>query len=143
MLQHRMAVEADLAGNAERLRFRLNALKLDAVVGLHHLDAVQPSEEIEVPPGAAELPVGDSLQPHLFLFAHHVADRVVFDLSQLGIPDSPFRPRGPGLLQRRRNRFRPGKDACPPWPEKIAVVSDGTSRMPVQNVTITATACSA
>src|SRR6266849_4414989 len=36
----------------------------------------------------------------------------------------------------------PGTTAWPPWPEKIELVSDGTSTMPMQNVAITATAWS-
>ena len=45
-------------------------------------------------------------------------------------------------VYRLMNRLKPGNAACPPWPEKIDVVSDGTSTIPVQNVMITATAWS-
>ena len=69
VLDHRMAGEADLAGHLDAFGARLHAREGDAA--LHHmaLDAVEAPEEIEMPPRAAELAVGDGLQPDLFLLA--------------------------------------------------------------------------
>ena len=61
MLEHRMAVEADLSRDFQRLCLGLHALELDAVLGLHDFDALQRAEEVEMPPGAAEFAVGDGL----------------------------------------------------------------------------------
>jgi hypothetical protein len=42
------------------------------------LDAVEPPEKVEVPPGAAELAVGDRLQADLLLLLDDRADLAVF-----------------------------------------------------------------
>ena len=67
MRDHGMAGEAELAGDARALGPRLHAGKGDALVHDIALDAVETPEEIEVPPRAAELAVGDGAQPHLLL----------------------------------------------------------------------------
>ena len=64
-----MVGEADLADDVRPLGLGLHAGELDAVLDLLHLDAVEAAEEIEVPPGAAELAVGRELQAALFLLA--------------------------------------------------------------------------
>src|SRR5208337_2271641 len=68
VLQHRMVGESELALDANALRLGLHAVKLDAVIELVEFDAVEHAEEIEMPPGAAELAVGRDLEPDLFLF---------------------------------------------------------------------------
>ena len=67
MLQHRMVGEAELAGDADALRLGLDALELDAVIELVDLDIVEHAEEVEMPPGAAELAVARELEPDLLL----------------------------------------------------------------------------
>ena len=52
-----------------------------AVVGF---DALEPLEEIDVEIGAAKLAVGDSLQAHVLLGAHDLADACVLDRVQVG-----------------------------------------------------------
>ena len=104
MIEHRMVVEADLAGDFQRLRLRLDTLELDAVLGLHDLHALQFAEEVEMPPGAAELAVGHRLQADRLLLRHHVADRPVLDLAELGRTDLPFGTRDPRLLQGGRTQ---------------------------------------
>ena len=47
-------------------------------------------QEVDVEVGAAELAVGDALQPDLLLEAHDLADRAVFRRAQLGARDRPF-----------------------------------------------------
>ena len=91
MVEHRVAVEADLARDFQRLRLGLHALELDAVLGLDDLDAFKPAEEVEVPPGAAELAVGDRLQADRLLLLHDVADRLVLDGAKLGRADPALR----------------------------------------------------
>ena len=75
MLQHRVVGEAELADDARALRPRLQALECDAL--LHHVafGAVEAPEEVEVPPGAAELAVGDGLQADLLLLLDHARSR--------------------------------------------------------------------
>ena len=63
----RMRGEADAAGHAHALGLGLDAVEDDAVADLIELDAVEPLEEIELPPRAAQLAVGGELEPDLLL----------------------------------------------------------------------------
>src|ERR1700730_8758515 len=83
MLDHRMAGEADLAGDLGAFVARPRRGKRDA--GLHDglLDTVEAPEEIEVPPRAAEFAVGDRLQAGRLLLPDDVLDLAVFPRSQL------------------------------------------------------------
>src|ERR1700724_2743928 len=103
MLDHRMAGEADLAGDLGAFVARPRRGEGDA--GLHDglLDAIEAPEEIEMPPGAAELAVGDRLQAGRFLLFDDVHELAVFRRFQLARRDiarAPalarlFEPRGP------------------------------------------------
>src|SRR5262249_39416577 len=79
MLQHRVVGKAELADDARALRAGLHALERDAL--LHHvaLGAVEAPEEVEVPPGATELAIGDGLEPHLLLLLDHAFDLAVLE----------------------------------------------------------------
>ena len=91
--------EADLAVDLDALGLGLHALELDAVVELHDVDAVEESEEVEVPPRAAELAVGGQLQPGI-LFAHdEVGDRRILDPGEGVGVDRPFGVLGTGALE--------------------------------------------
>src|SRR5580704_12450511 len=83
MLDHRMAGEADLAGDLGAFVARPRGGEGDA--GLHDglLDAVEAPEEIEDPPGAAEFAVGDRLQAGRLLLFDDVLDLAVFHRFQL------------------------------------------------------------
>src|SRR6187200_3432309 len=48
------------------------------------------AQEIEMPPGAAELAVGRELQPDRGLLVHDLVDLGVFDVAQLVGRDLPF-----------------------------------------------------
>ena len=78
-----MAGEADLADDARALGPRLHALERDALI--HHVmfGAVEPPEKIEMPPRAAELAVGDRLQPDVFLLLDDARDLAVLDRLEL------------------------------------------------------------
>ena len=78
-----MVGEADLADDARALGARLQALERDALLHGVALDAVEPPEEIEVPPGAAELAVGDRLEPDLLLLLDDAFDLAVLDRLEL------------------------------------------------------------
>jgi hypothetical protein len=67
VLDHRMVRRAELARDLHALVAGGDGGKGDA--GIHDilLDAIEPPEEVEVPPGAAELAVGDGLQADLLL----------------------------------------------------------------------------
>ena len=80
MLEVRMAGEIDLADDAHALGLGLDAGELDALAGRVELDAVEPLEEIELPPGAAELAVGRELEPDLLLLLDDLLDLAVLDL---------------------------------------------------------------
>ena len=54
------------------------------------LDAVELAEEIEVPPGAAELAVGRQLQADILLLLDDLLDLAVLDLLEVGSVISPF-----------------------------------------------------
>src|SRR5205085_2938258 len=90
MLDHRMAGKSDLARHLHALVAGLDRGKRDA--GIHHvlLDAVEAPEEIEVPPGAAELAVGHGLEPDLLLPLDDALDLAVFDRLELGRRDLGF-----------------------------------------------------
>src|ERR1700692_2722164 len=83
MLDHRMAGEADLAGDLGAFVARPRRGEGDA--GLHDglLDAVEAPEKIEMPPGAAEFAVGDRLQAGRLLLPDDVLDLAVFHRFQL------------------------------------------------------------
>ena len=90
MLEHRMVGEADLADDARALGAGLQALERDALLHDVALDAVETPEEIEVPPGAAELAVGDRLEPDLLLLLDDALDLAVLDRLELGGVISPL-----------------------------------------------------
>ncbi len=80
-----MTGEADAADHVRPLRLGLHAGELDAVIDLLHRDAIERAEEVEVPPGVAELPVGCELQPAFFLPGDDLLDLDVLDrLQRLG-----------------------------------------------------------
>ena len=74
--------------------------------GVHDvlLDAVEAPEEIEMPPGAAELAVGDRLQADLFLLLDDALDLAVFDRLERGGVDLALGALLARLLQRGRTQ---------------------------------------
>ena len=82
MLEMRMAGEAELADDADRLGLGLDAGENDALAGVEHLDAVEALVEVEMPPGAAELAVGRELEADLLLLLDDLLDLAVFDLGE-------------------------------------------------------------
>jgi hypothetical protein len=96
---------------------RLHALKLDAVVELLDLDAVEHAVEIEVPPRAAEFAVGRDLEPDFFLLLDDLLDLAVLDLLELRRGDLALLPLGPRFLQRRgaQNCCRPRRRETAVW----------------------------
>ena len=73
--------EIELAGDLQALGLGLDAVELDAVVEHHALAARELPEEVEMPPGAAELAVGGELQAHLLLLPDDLPDLLVLDRS--------------------------------------------------------------
>src|SRR5690349_21412157 len=67
MLDHRMALDADLAGDLDALLARLHARERDACARDELLDALQSPKKVEVPPRSAEFAVGDRLQAGFLL----------------------------------------------------------------------------
>ncbi len=101
MLDLRMAGEIDLAVDLDGLALGVHAVELDRR-RLDQIDALQAPEEIEMPPGAAELAVGGELEADLFLLLDDLLDRAVFDRLQRGIVDLALGVLLARLLQRRR-----------------------------------------
>src|SRR5262245_12650534 len=102
MREHGMAGKADPAGDLDSFRAGLHAVELDAVVGRGRRHPVEPLEEVEVPPGAAELAVGGELEPDLLLLPDHLLDLAVLDLLQLRGADLALLALAPRGLERRR-----------------------------------------
>src|SRR5207253_5117928 len=102
MLEHRVAGKAELVHDADALRLGLHSLKLDTMVEVVALDAVEHAEEVEMPPRAAELAVGGELQTDLLLLPDHVPDLAILDLLQLRRRDLALFAPGAGLLERSR-----------------------------------------
>src|SRR5262249_30542410 len=57
MLEHRVVRKAELACDPRRAVLGLNPMELNAVIDLGDLDAVEHSEEVEMPPGSAKFAV--------------------------------------------------------------------------------------
>src|SRR5262245_22251148 len=104
MLQHRVIGKAELADDARALRACLHALECDAL--LHHvaLGAVETPEEVEVPPGAAELAVGDGLESHLLLLLDDALDLAILHRLERGRIDLALGVLFARLLQRCRTQ---------------------------------------
>ena len=94
--------EVDLADHAHGVMPGLHARELDAHVGMEQLAAGELREEIEMPPGAAELAVGRELQADRGLPVHDLLDLHVLDLAQLVGRDLALLELGARLLDRRR-----------------------------------------
>jgi hypothetical protein len=94
-----MLPEPHLAVDVQALRPGLDPVELDGLLAAHQLHAFQRRQEVEVPPGAAELAVGHGLQPGLFLPRDHVADAAVLHLLQVGGADPLLGELRASLLQ--------------------------------------------
>src|SRR5581483_2068989 len=104
MLDHGMAGKPDLASDLEP--FIARGYRGKGNTAVHHmlLDTVEAPEKIEMPPGAAELAVGDRLQADLFLLFDHPLDLAILDLLQPGRRDFAPGTLLTGFLQRRRTQ---------------------------------------
>ena len=71
---------------------------------LRALDAAELVDEVHVPGGAAQLPVGDRAQADLLLHRDRVANRLVLGGAQLLCGEAALVVRGAGLEQRRRTQ---------------------------------------
>jgi hypothetical protein len=79
VVEHRVVGEADASRHLDAFRLGLDTGELDAVLGGERRDAVEPLEEVEVPPRAAELTVGRALQADILLLADDRCDLAVLD----------------------------------------------------------------
>ncbi|MNT30142.1 hypothetical protein D3C72_1659210 [compost metagenome] len=77
-----MAAAAQFTGHAYAVGLGLHAVKLDALIRIVALNALQPIEEVEMPPRAAELTVSHHMQATGALLLNNVANRVIFNISQ-------------------------------------------------------------
>jgi hypothetical protein len=101
VIEHRMVTrKAHPAVDLQAVRGCLNALKLDSVIELHNLDAIETAEEVEMPPGATELAIGGQLQSGGSLLRNDIGDRVILDGPKFGIVDSTGLMVEARLLQR-------------------------------------------
>ena len=99
-----MAGKAELAGDLDALVAGGDAGERDAGVHDVLLDAVEAPEEIEMPPGAAELAVGDRLQADLLLLLDDALDLAVLDRLERGGVDLALGALRARLLQRGRTQ---------------------------------------
>ena len=76
-------------------------LELDAICP-DTVDPVELLEEVEMEPLAAELAVGDAVDPRRFQLRDHLGDRRVLDAAQLGVVDLAARPAAAGDVDRGR-----------------------------------------
>src|SRR4029077_8316996 len=89
-----------LAGHLYALVAGRDGGKRDAGIHVVALGAVEPPEKVEVPPGAAELAVGDGLQADLLLLLDHPLDLAIFHRLEVGGADLTLGALFPCLLQR-------------------------------------------
>ncbi|MNP48742.1 hypothetical protein D3C76_1428800 [compost metagenome] len=80
----RMAAIADFAAQAGGFRSGLGSVELIALVNKGLLNTVKAPEEIQMPPGTAELTVSYSLEADFFLLCYELDDFSVFNFFQLG-----------------------------------------------------------
>ena len=99
MLDHRMAGKSELAGHPHALIARRDGGKCDPGIHVVALGAVEAPEKIEVPPGAAELAVGDGLQADVFLLLDDPLDLAILDRLEIGGADLALGAPLPRLLQ--------------------------------------------
>ena len=84
MLEHGVVGgEIELARDAQALGLGLDAMELDALIEHHPLAARELPEEVEMPPGAAELAVSGELQADLLLLPDDLPDLLVLDRLEL------------------------------------------------------------
>ena len=100
VVEHRVAGEADLAGDAQPLGLGLDSsLEGDAVIGAERFHSVEPFEKIEMPHGAAEFPICRAAQSGLRLSGDDALDRGILSGAQLGGGDFAARTPGSRILQ--------------------------------------------
>jgi hypothetical protein len=116
MLDHGMAGVAELAFHARALGPRLRRGEGDALAHVVALDAVESPEEVEVPPRAAELAVGDGVKSDFFLLFDDALDFAILDRLQ--------RLAGYGAAGALRARFMNGRR-----PEQAADVVGAERRL--------------
>src|SRR5437764_8482811 len=93
------AVRPELADDPQHHRLGLRALELDLALAEIGLDAVELAEEVVIPEGAAELAVGDGLEPDLLLTLDDLGDLVILDRRELIGADLATLMLRPRLLQ--------------------------------------------
>ena len=76
-----MVAKRQLAGDANAVRFGLHAVKLDPLLGIVTFNALQAIEEIEMPPCAPKLTVGDHMQAAVALLLNQMTDRVILNFA--------------------------------------------------------------
>jgi hypothetical protein len=69
-----MGREADLGGDIQAVGLGVDAMELDRLLADHEVDAVEPGQEVEMPPGAAEFAIGRKLEADLLLLGDDLAD---------------------------------------------------------------------
>ena len=92
--------KVELARHAQALGLGLDAVKLDAVIEHDPLATLKAPEEVEVPPGSAELAVGGELQADLLLLPDDLLDLLVLDPLELVRRDLALLALGARFLQR-------------------------------------------
>ena len=102
MLQHRMAGEAHLRTDPDAFVLGLHAVKLNAALSGEGRHALQPLEEIEMPPRAAEFAVSGEFQSDVLLFLDDLLDFAIFDLLELRRCDRTLGAFGARIFKRRR-----------------------------------------
>jgi hypothetical protein len=97
-----MAGEAELAGRAHAFGLGFDAGEDDALAGRDHLHAVEPLEEVKLPPRAAQFSVGRELEADLLLLLDDLLDLAILDLAKLLGRDLALGALRPRLFQRGR-----------------------------------------
>src|SRR5215472_4470609 len=101
-----MGGEAHLTGDLDAFGLGLHAVELDAAFGGVGLHAVEPPEEVEMPPRAAEFAVSRELEPDRLLLLDDLFDLGVLDLLELRSGD-----RGLCMLAARLLQWRSAQQA--------------------------------
>src|SRR5262249_7179516 len=102
MLDVGMALELDLAVDADCFMFGLDAMKLDSRIGHDRGDTFQTAKEIEVPPCPAKFAISGKFEADFFLLLDDLLDLAVFDRLECGGVNLTLGMLGTRILQWRR-----------------------------------------
>jgi hypothetical protein len=118
VLDHGVKAGSDFRGNSNAPDLGLAPLELNALPGLIRFNTGQLFQEVQMPEGAAELPVSDAFKSRGFFLGDHFPDRLILGFLQLLGCDLSALALGTGVLktlgtQQTANMVGPERGSIP------------------------------